>query len=134
MRLPDVLDRPAGRRALLALAVLAQLVALYWPRPVDVGSGISLDKLVHATIFGAVLWTGVRAGLPAWPLAAVLAVHAGVSEVVQATLLDRDGNPWDAVADLVGLALAGAALRAGGRRAAAAGPRPPAEAVPGDRG
>lgn len=134
MRLPDVLDRPAGRRVLLGLAVLAQLVALYWPRPVDVGSGISLDKLVHATIFGAVLWTGVRAGLRPWPLAAVLAVHAGVSEVVQATLLDRDGNPWDAVADLAGLALAGAALRFEGRRSTGAGASTPARALPGERG
>jgi len=90
-------------------------------------------RCVHAAIFGAVLWTGVRAGLRAWPLAAVLAVHAGVSEVVQATLLDRDGTPWDAVADLAGMALAGAALRRGGRRATADAAPAPVRQLPGGR-
>lgn len=131
------LDAPAGRRVLLALAVLAQLVALYWPRPVEIGSGVSFDKLVHATIFGAVLWTGVRAGLDARWLAPLLVVHAGVSEVVQATLLDRDGSVADAVADVTGLAVAGLALRARRRRPDPAGPDPAgprATAPAGERG
>ncbi len=92
-----------GRRLLFALAVLAQLVALYWPRPVDPESSLPVDKLVHAAIFGAVLWTGVRVGLRPGLLAAVLAVHAGVSEVIQGTVLDRDGNVRDVLADLVGI-------------------------------
>ena len=98
-------------RWLFALAVVAQLVALYWPRPVDPGTPLPVDKLVHAAIFGAVLWTGVRAGLPLRPLTAVLAVHAGVSEVVQGTMLDRDGNVPDALADLTGLVIAWLLLR-----------------------
>ena len=96
-----------------ALAVVVQLVALYWPRPVETGTSLPVDKLVHAAVFGAVLWTGGRAGLPVRPLAAVLAVHAGVSEVVQGTLLDRDGNVPDALADLAGLVAAWLLLRRG---------------------
>ena len=96
-----------------ALAVVVQLVALYWPRPVETGTSLPVDKLVHAAVFGAVLWTGGRAGLPVRPLAAVLAVHAGVSEVVQGTLLDRDGNVPDALADLAGLVVAWLLLRRG---------------------
>jgi VanZ family protein len=103
------------RRLLFAGAVVAQLVALYWPRPVETGSTLPIDKVVHALIFGAVMWTGARAGLPPRPLAAVLAVHAGVSEVLQATVLDRDGNLPDAVADVAGIALAWALLAAGSR-------------------
>ena len=95
------------------LAVVAQLVALYWPRPVETGTTLPVDKLVHAAIFGAVLWTGGRAGVPVRLLAAVLAVHAGLSEVVQGTLLDRDGNVPDALADLAGLVVAWILLRRG---------------------
>jgi hypothetical protein len=106
---PNVLQSRGGRRALFAVAVLAQLVALYWPRPVDPGRGLPWDKAVHMAIFGAVMWTGLRAGVRPLSLAAALAVHAGVSEVVQATLLDRDGNVPDAVADVTGVALGWAA-------------------------
>lgn len=105
---------PAGsrlRRGAFVVAVLVQLVVLYWPRPVSPGTDLPVDKPVHALIFGAVLWTGARAGLPVRPLAAVLVGHAVLSEVVQATLLDRTGDVLDALADLTGLALAGLALR-----------------------
>jgi hypothetical protein len=96
---------------LFAVTVVVQLVVLYWPRPVSPGTSLPVDKLVHAAVFGAALWAGVRAGVPARPLAVLLAVHAGVSEVVQGTLLDRDGNVPDALADLTGLLIAGLALR-----------------------
>jgi VanZ family protein len=98
------------RWAWFGAAVVVQLVALYWPRPVEPGTALPIDKVVHALIFGAVLWTGVRAGLPARPLAAVLVGHAVASEVAQATLLDRDGNVADALADLAGLVVAWVAL------------------------
>ena len=111
------MGRP-GRWALV-VAVGVQLAVLYWPRVVDPAPGLPLDKLVHAVVFGAVTWTGLRAGLPAVPLAAVLLVHAGLSEVLQATVLPgRTGDPWDAVADATGVLAAWALARS------AAGTRP----------
>ena len=51
--------------------------------------------------------TALLAGLPRRWVLALLALHAPVSEVVQATLLpSRDGDVWDAVADLTGVGLA----------------------------
>ena len=100
---------------MLAACVAVQLAVLYWPRTVSTPSGLPLDKLVHAAVFGAVLWTGVRAGLRRGPLVAVLLAHAVVSEVVQAALLPgRSGDPADVVADAAGVLLAVLAVR--GRR------------------
>jgi VanZ family protein len=107
------------RRGVFALTVLGQLVALYWPRPVEPGTALPLDKLVHVAIFGAVLWAGVRAGLRPGPLAAVLVVHAGLSEVVQSRFLERDGDVADAVADVIGVALAWLVTTRAGRPAPA---------------
>jgi VanZ family protein len=113
---------PAAWRWLLAAAVVVQLVALYWPRPVDTGGPPGLDKVVHCAVFAAVAFTGRRAGVPVAWLAGLLVAHAAVSEVVQATLLPRDGDVLDAVADTVGtvagLLLAGAPVRREAARAA----------------
>jgi hypothetical protein len=100
-------DRVRRARALFVLAVLVQLVVLYLPRGVDVGGGLpGLDKVVHVAVFGAVAATGTWAGLRLRWLAAALAAHAFVSEVVQHWLLPgRAGDPLDTVADLVGVAL-----------------------------
>jgi hypothetical protein len=93
-------------RWLLAAAVVVQIVVLYFPLSGPGGGLPGLDKVVHAAIFGAVAFTGRRAGVPLLPLVALLVAHALVSEVVQGTLLpDRDGDPWDAVADVAGTAL-----------------------------
>lgn len=93
-------------RALLALAVLVQLVVLYLPSPPSTGAPEGLDKLVHAAVFFAPALLGVLAGLrPLW-LGLVLAAHAVVSELVQHGLLPaRSGDVWDAVADVVGVGL-----------------------------
>jgi hypothetical protein len=131
-----------GRRAawlLFALAVTANLALLYWPRTVGTGGVPHLDKVAHAVSFGLVMATGLRAGLGAAVLAAVLAVHAVTSEVIQHTLLTgRSGEPADALADLFGVAsvflLLGAASWRHGRSSrdgpgddrAAAGRKPPA--------
>ncbi|MFP5346446.1 MAG: VanZ family protein [Actinomycetes bacterium] len=108
-------------RVLLVLAVVVQLVVLYWPKDPGGGGVGNLDKVVHAAVFGAVALAGRGAGVPWRPLALVLVVHAGLSEVIQGTLLpDRHGDPADAVADVTGTVLgllaAHARLRAGGRR------------------
>lgn len=97
--------RVAG--ALFVLALVAQLVVLYLPSPPsDLPQAPGLDKVLHAAVFLAPALLGVLAGLaPAW-LGAALAAHAVASELIQHALLaERSGDPWDAVADLVGVAL-----------------------------
>ena len=91
---------------LFAVAVVAQLAALYWPR-VDVQGPVTWsDKVVHVLLFLVPTLLGLLAGLrPAWVVAA-LAVHAPVSELVQHFFLPhRTGDVWDAVADLGGVLL-----------------------------
>jgi VanZ family protein len=98
--------RPARRWLLFAVVLAVQLVALYAPRAPSEGSGWGLDKIVHAGLFAAVVWTGRRAGAPTFWLVLLCAIHAPVSELVQGYLLPhRDGTVGDAVADLVGVAL-----------------------------
>ena len=98
---------PRHERLIFAVAVAGQLAVLYWPQSVAAPGAVPyLDKGVHALVFGMVAFTGIRAGLPGGPLAAVLVAHAGLSEVVQGSLLaQRAADPWDAVADLGGTAL-----------------------------
>jgi hypothetical protein len=102
---------PAGgsRRALqglLGLAVVVQLVVLYSPE----GGGPPLfpgfDKVVHVLVFLVPVALALLAGLPRWLVVAVFGAQALLSEVVQGALLPhRSGDPWDAVADLTGVAL-----------------------------
>ena len=90
---------------LFAVTVLGQLVLLYWPRAVGTGGVSHLDKVAHMVSFALVMATGVRAGLAVRLLAATLAVHAVVSELVQHTVLPgRSGDPKDVLADLAGVA------------------------------
>jgi VanZ family protein len=106
--------RPAGRAAwwLFALAVIANLLLLYWPRAPGTAGIPHLDKAVHLVSFAFVTWTGARAGLAIRTLAAVLTVHAIASELVQHALLPgRSGDPADVLADLAGVA--GVALSLG---------------------
>ena len=111
-------------RALFAAAVVVNLVLLYWPRTVGPVGPAHLDKAVHLLAFAAVAWSGLRAGVPARWLLPVLALHAGVSEVVQDRLLPRrTGDVADVVADLIGI-LAGTVLaRASWRDEPAVRPR-----------
>lgn len=93
-------------RAAFAVAVLVQLVVLYWPASADGPAGVppGTDKLVHAGVFAAVAWTGLRVGLPVRALVATLLGHAVLSEVVQGALLaERNGDPGDALADAAGV-------------------------------
>jgi VanZ family protein len=109
----QVVVRRGGRLAwgAFTLAVVVNLVALYLPRVGGEELFPGVDKVVHLSIFAAVALTGRWVGLPAWPLGAVLVVHAVESELVQHFWLPhRDGDPADAMADtlgvLVGLLLA----------------------------
>lgn len=110
----DRTPRPRPRvrplwRAVLALAVLVQLVVLYNPTQPSVGGLASvpgLDKLVHASVFALVMVAGRQARLPRLPLLVLTVVQAPVSEAVQAGLLPhRSGDPFDVVADLAGCLL-----------------------------
>jgi VanZ family protein len=97
--------RQVWRVAFLGL-VVAQLLAVYWPR-VDVQGPVTwTDKVVHVLLFLLPTVAGLVAGLrPAW-VVGLVALHAPVSELVQHFLLpNRSGDVWDAVADLSGVVL-----------------------------
>lgn len=100
------------RRAVLALALLVHLAALYVPRVPGEGPDLfpGADKVAHVGIFALLVAAALWAGLPArWVVPLALA-HAVVSEVVQHVLLPgRSGDPWDALADVVGVAVGWAA-------------------------
>jgi hypothetical protein len=103
--------RLANSRWLFGLAVAVHLVVLYWPRSPS-GGDLPIDKLVHALVFGMVLWAAARAGLPVAPVAILLALHAVVSELIQHYLLaGRSGDPADSVADLAGVVIVTLILR-----------------------
>ena len=90
--------------ALFGLAVVVQLVVLYWPRTPSESGLPHVDKVIHFTVFALVVVTAVRAGLPRGPVFAVLALHAPGSELIQHYLLPhRDGDWTDAAADLTGV-------------------------------
>lgn len=113
---------------LFVLAVVVQLIALYLPNPPSGGGLPGMDKVVHAAIFLAPALFGVLAGLRPVVLAPLLIAHAVASELVQHTLLPgRGGDPWDAVADVVGVAIGlaiGSALLLRMRGGRTAGPVP----------
>jgi len=95
------------RWAPFAGAVTVSAVVLFAPNPDVPGGGVpGLDKVVHAVVFAALTFTGLRAGLSArWFVPAVLG-YALTSEAVQAWVLaDRSGDPWDLLADAGGVAL-----------------------------
>jgi len=99
---------PWARSAFVA-AVVANLVVLYWPRQVSDGGIPFADKVVHVCIFAVVVITGARARVPLVWLVGLLAVHAVTSELVQHWFLpNRSGDPADAAADLVGVAVGAA--------------------------
>jgi VanZ family protein len=102
-------DRPRPARftrAALAVAILVNLLVVFWPVP---PSGASLfphaDKVAHVLVFATVAWTGRRAAVPLVVLVVLLCVHAVESELVQHVLLPaRSGDAGDTIADLAGVA------------------------------
>jgi VanZ family protein len=94
-------------RVLFVAAVLLQLYGVYAPREAGPHVGIpQIDKVAHCFLFAAVAFTGLKIGLPARWLLGVLAANAVVSEIVQYYFLpQRDGDPFDVLADLTGVAL-----------------------------
>lgn len=109
-------------------AVIIQGLALYWPRGVETPAevaGLHLDKLAHIALFAFASWALLRVW-PAWLAVGLMVVQVVVSEGVQGMFLaERSADPWDAAADLVGIALGWWFVRFGpaadpapGRRAA----------------
>ena len=88
-------------------ACALQLYGVYAPREAGPHVGIpQIDKIAHFFLFASVAFLGLKVGVPARWLLAALVANAIVSEIVQHYLLpQRDGDPFDALADLTGVAL-----------------------------
>ena len=99
------------------VAVVLQTCVLYWP-VVSVEGPVSwTDKVVHVFVFAVptylVGWALRRVGLAV----AIFLLHAPLSELVQHFLLPgRSGDVWDAVVDVIGVALAAGLLLVRARR------------------
>jgi VanZ family protein len=104
--------------AVIAVAVVVlQLGVLYWPVVTLQGPVSWTDKVAHLFVFAVPTFVVGLASGRLWTPAGVFAVHAPVSELVQHYLLPgRTGDVWDAVVDLVGVALAVLGLLVVGRR------------------
>lgn len=114
-------EPPAERRRRRALWVLAgvflaiQLVAVYLPGTPDGGLELpwlpGADKIVHGLIFAIPVYLFGRLSGRVVLVAGLFAVHAVVSEFVQWRFIPyRDGDVWDAVADLLGIGAAALAV------------------------
>ena len=92
---------------LLWVALITQMVVLYAPSAPGGPEVSGLDKVIHASVFGAPALFALLAGVPPRWVLGLLVLHAPVSELVQATMLPaRDGDLADGVADVTGVALA----------------------------
>ena len=96
----------------LTVAVLVvHVVGIYLPGSPDGSIELptlpGVDKLIHAALFGLPVYLlGVLTNR-IWLWAGLFAVMAGASEVIQWRFIPyRDGDFWDAVADLAGIAIA----------------------------
>ena len=101
-------------RAWLTLFVLSLAVGswmLFTPTPDSPALFPNADKIVHGLMFGVFAATGLLARISRRYLVPGLAAYAVASELVQRQLLPtRAGDLRDVVADLVGIALAVAAV------------------------
>jgi hypothetical protein len=108
-----------GSRRVVALAVAAvvvQLLVLYWPSVTVEGPVSWTDKVVHLLVFAVPTYAVGRALGSVRIAVVIFAIHAPLSELVQHFLLPgRSGDVWDAVVDLVGVALGATVLVVGPR-------------------
>jgi len=101
----------------LGVAVVVQMVVLYMPTAPAGPQITGLDKLVHICVFAAPAMAALMAGIDVRWVLGILAVDAPVSELVQHFALPhRTGDPFDAMADFVGLALGSLAVLVWNRR------------------
>jgi VanZ family protein len=106
-------DRARNRWLTLfaGLALLVHLVALYAPGSPDGALELpwlpGADKVVHLLIFAVPVYLFGRLTRRVGLVAGAFAVHAVVSELVQWRFVPyRDGDPLDALVDLIGIGLA----------------------------
>jgi VanZ family protein len=94
-------------QAAFVVACLIHLYGLYSPRQAGPQMNIpNIDKVAHLVLFGSVAYLGLRVGVRARLLLGLLVANAVVSELVQHFLLpNRSGDPFDSLADLVGVAV-----------------------------
>lgn len=112
------------------VAVLLQLVVLYSPSGGGVAPFPNFDKLVHCAVFALPVLFALLARLPLALVVGLAAVHAPVSELVQWSLLPhRSGDPWDVVADLVGVTVGTVAAHLATRSRSTASTSPSAGAA-----
>jgi VanZ family protein len=103
--------------SLAVASVVVQLLVLYWPVVTVEGPVSWTDKVVHVLVFAVPTFLVGRALGSVRTAVIIFAVHAPLSELVQHLLLPgRSGDVWDAVVDLVGVALGAAVLVVGARR------------------
>lgn len=115
----------------IVVAVALQLWGIYRPTPPPSEPGLPhLDKVFHAGSFALpVILLLLLIGRIHLLVVAVFALHAVISEVIQAAFYtQRAGDPTDTLADLIGTALGVAIFALIARRRpvprAAAKPRP----------
>ena len=102
--------------AFAVVAVVAQLLVLYWPVVTVEGPVSWTDKVVHLVAFAVPTYAVGRALRSVRAAVVIFAVHAPLSELVQHYAMPgRTGDVWDAAIDLVGVALGAAALVVGAR-------------------
>ena len=105
------MTRPQARHGTLApgafaVVVLVSLAVLFAPGRDVPPSPHGVDKLVHGGLFLALALTGSWAGMRRTPLAVLLLLYAGASELIQTIpALQRDGSIADWLADAVGVLL-----------------------------
>ncbi len=108
-------------RTLFRIAFVLALVAVFWlalmPAP-DIATLVSWqDKIEHAVLFAALALFAV-VGWPAHPgrIALGLLLYGAAMELAQSQTGHRFGDPWDWLADAIGLlVLVPIALRRHGR-------------------
>ena len=100
------IPKPLLAASAWVLAVI-HLLGLYLPSAPETGVDLpGVDKVLHVLGFLLPTLLAVLASRRWWPVW-LFALHAPASEVVQALVLrTREGDPWDVVADLGGVALA----------------------------
>lgn len=92
---------------LVAPVLGVHLLALYLPGGASAVEIPYLDKVVHAVIFGVPVWLLGRLTGRVWLVAGAFALHAVISELIQLWFVpNRSGDPLDALADLIGIAIA----------------------------
>ncbi len=93
---------------IVVVALLFHLWGLYTTSPPDAG-GLAfpgIDKVAHVILFAVPTWALLRVVPNQWLALVPMLLHVPISELVQANLLaTRGGDWWDAVADLVGIAV-----------------------------